>query len=1039
MYFIPVMAALYLAEWVGLALITLAIAVAIGQVQNWSPVLESTRYIVRFKEYRQQEYLEKYIVHRLYMTPCDGKVRWVARNNLANKFPTDFGVLESVDEAVDERYILVRCLWMRNWGVMCCSWGIMHTQDGCLSCHGDECLVKDVHLDRALLREPRGAVVTGEIMLESGEVVPHLSTQSGRMQTKSSFALGGTGEAGGGRSLLGGSTELVDRLKPHVVWEKGFSGTGIKMGVFDTGIKENHPDVEHVDERSNWTHEPTLADGLGHGSFVAGVIAGKNPKCPGLAPNVSIYTFRVFTNDQVSFTSWFLDAFNYAMATDMDVLNLSIGGPDFMDAPFVDKVMEVTSSGIIMTSAIGNDGPTYGTMNNPADQNDVIGVGGITYQGELAGFSSRGMTTWEIPLGYGRAKPDIMTYGSNVQGASIKGGCRGLSGTSVSSPVVAGAVCLLASTIPKDKRSTILNPASMKQVLIEGANRLPHANMFEQGQGALSIEGSYKVLRDYAPRISIVPAELDLTDCPYTWPFCSQPIYADAMPLMFNATILNGMGVDGRVVEGPQWAPTNEAAKMLDVRFEYSDQLWPWSGYVAVFVRVLPEAANFSGKAEGMVTLTVESPSPGGKILRSSASIKLKVDIIPTPSRSKRILWDQFHSIKYPPAYIPRDDLNAQNDILDWHADHPHTNFHTFYDTLRREGYFLEILNSPFTCFNASNYGALMIVDSEEEFYPEEIDKVTADVTERGLGLLIAADWYDLETIHKMRFYDDNTRSWWEAVTGGANIPALNDLLQGLEAAFAGGSHQLKVFAPDDTSFTMYHGSSVAAMPNNSYILFSEESMKGKQGKMAPRQVPVLGLATRGAGRFALYGDSNCLDSANRKSSCEEFALSLIKYLVDNDKSMVKAMTHQPDGFGSMENLPLRPLHAKYSEVSFVLQNPIKCYSNSPLEYQNLEYQRVKVAVLEPPPPSEEPSLLSSMSPQNGKDPQDEGAIAVAQNPLNLGNRSPSFEDRLRVDENWYWKASKERARITGFAAIMAMLLLLYTLRRHRKKRKSKR
>eukprot|EP00889_Picochlorum_renovo_P007706 jgi/Picre1/34736/NNA_002202.t1 len=887
------MAAGILVEWGGLALITVAIAVALGQAPKWSPVLESTRYIVRFKEYRQQEFLEKYIYERLYMTPCDGKVRWIARNNLANKFPTDFGVLESVDEAVDERTVSL----MRD----------------------DECLVKDVHPDRALLREPREAVVTGDIVLDSGETVPHLSTQPGRMRTKSSFGLDGAGEAGGRRSLLGGSTELVDRLKPHVVWEKGFSGTGIKMGVFDTGIKENHPDVEHIDERSNWTHEPTLADGLGHGSFVAGVIAGKNPKCPGLAPNVSIYTFRVFTNDQVSFTSWFLDAFNYAMATEMDVLNLSIGGPDFMDAPFVDKVMEVTSSGIIMTSAIGNDGPTYGTMNNPADQNDVIGVGGITYQGELAGFSSRGMTTWEIPLGYGRAKPDIMTYGSNVQGSSIGGGCRGLSGTSVSSPVVAGAVCLLASTIPKDNRSRILNPASMKQVLIEGASRLPHANMFEQGQGSLSIEGSYKVLKDYTPRISIVPGELDLTDCPYAWPFCSQPIYADAMPLMFNATILNGMGVDGRVVQGPEWAPSNEAANMLDVRFEYSDQLWPWSGYVAVFVRVLPGAANFSGKAEGTVTLAVESSSSAGEVLRSSASMALKVNIIPTPSRSKQ---RHFRLACRPPShklpYILR--YTEAGGIL-------------FGDS-----------KSPLTCFNASNYGVLMIVDSEEEFYQEEIHKVSKDVAEHGLGLLIAADWYDLETIHKMRFYDDNTRSWWEAVTGGANIPALNDLLQGLGAAFAGGSHQMKVFAPDDTTFTMYHGSSLAAMPNDSYILFSEESMKGKQGKMAPRQVPVLGLASKGAGRFALYGDSNCLDSANRKSSCEEFALSLIKYLVDNDESMVEAMTHQPDGFGSMENLPLRPLHAKYSEVSFVLQNPIKCYSNSPLEYQNLEYQRAKPA-----------------------------------------------------------------------------------------------
>ena len=40
---------------------------------------------------------------------------------------------------------------------------------------------------------------------------------------------------------------------------------------------------------------------------------------------------------QVSFTSWFLDAFNYAIATEMDVVNLSIGGPDYLDLPFVEK------------------------------------------------------------------------------------------------------------------------------------------------------------------------------------------------------------------------------------------------------------------------------------------------------------------------------------------------------------------------------------------------------------------------------------------------------------------------------------------------------------------------------------------------------------------------------------------------------------------------------------------------------------------------------------------------------------------------------
>ena len=42
-----------------------------------------------------------------------------------------------------------------------------------------------------------------------------------------------------------------------------------------------------------------------------------------------------------------------------------------------------------------------------------------------------------------------------------------------------------------------------------------------------------------------MPAALNFTDCPFMWPFCRQPLYAHAMPLMFNATVLNGMGLIG--------------------------------------------------------------------------------------------------------------------------------------------------------------------------------------------------------------------------------------------------------------------------------------------------------------------------------------------------------------------------------------------------------------------------------------------------------------------------------------------------------------
>lgn len=108
----------------------------------------------------------------------------------------------------------------------------------------------------------------------------------------------------------------------------------------------------------------------------------------------------------------------------MDVLNLSIGGPDYLDAPFVEKVWEVTANGIVMVSAIGNDGPLYGTLNNPADQADVIGVGGIDHSDKIAGFSSRGITTWELPHGIGRVKPDVVAYGKDVMGSKVQSGCR---------------------------------------------------------------------------------------------------------------------------------------------------------------------------------------------------------------------------------------------------------------------------------------------------------------------------------------------------------------------------------------------------------------------------------------------------------------------------------------------------------------------------------------------------------------------------------------------------------------------------------------
>lgn len=57
-------------------------------------------------------------------------------------------------------------------------------------------------------------------------------------------------------------------------------------------------------------------------------------------------------------------------------------------------------------------------------------------------------------------------------------------------------------------------------------------------------------------------------------------------------------------------------------------------------------------------------------------------------------------------------------------------------------GYHVEILTEPFTCFDASNYGALLIVDPEDYFSKSEILKLRRDVEQLDLSLIILADWY---------------------------------------------------------------------------------------------------------------------------------------------------------------------------------------------------------------------------------------------------------------------------------------------------------
>lgn len=65
------------------------------------------------------------------------------------------------------------------------------------------------------------------------------------------------------------------------------------------------------------------------------------------------------------------------------------------------------------------------------------------------------------------------------------------------------------------------------------------------------------------------------------------------------------------------------------------------------------------------------------------------------------------------------------------------------YINLRNHGYYLDVLGHPLTCFDAADYGTLLLVDTEDEFFPEERQKLVKDVNEKGLSLIVFADWYE--------------------------------------------------------------------------------------------------------------------------------------------------------------------------------------------------------------------------------------------------------------------------------------------------------
>jgi subtilisin family serine protease len=211
------------------------------------------------------------------------------------------------------------------------------------------------------------------------------------------------------------------------------------IAVIDTGVDLDHPEFsDRIVSGYDFVDGDSVADdGNGHGTHVAGTIAGANDGqgITGVAYDAKIMPLRVLDNDGYGWNSDIVSAIMWAADEGAGVINMSLGGGGYSQA-LADAIRYASDRGSVVVMAAGNSGGS--SPENPATEaiNHGIAVGAVDRNRSMAGFSNRA----------GNTQLDYVTApGVNIYSAVPGGGYDTLNGTSMATPHVAGIAGLLKS------------------------------------------------------------------------------------------------------------------------------------------------------------------------------------------------------------------------------------------------------------------------------------------------------------------------------------------------------------------------------------------------------------------------------------------------------------------------------------------------------------------------------------------------------------------------------------------------------------------
>jgi len=288
----------------------------------------------------------------------------------------------------------------------------------------------------------------------------------------------------------------------HLLHDAGFRGKGMTIAVIDGGFSNadliDYFDFQKVKGIKNFNHEVDnpLRGGVDHGTKVLScMLSDKSGEMIGTAPEAEYYLLRTEVDNEeypVEEDYW-VAALEYADSVGADIVTSSLGYAYFDDSsmdhtqnqldgksvPISAAAGLAASRGMLLFNSAGNEGnKAWEKIMFPGDAFNMLAIGAITGDSVRSYFSSVGYTA------DGRIKPDLMAMGTNAAVIGSAGQIVYSSGTSFSTPIMAGLSACLWQALPE------LTSFKMIQLLRETAGAFSHPDSL-MGYGIADVYKAY--------------------------------------------------------------------------------------------------------------------------------------------------------------------------------------------------------------------------------------------------------------------------------------------------------------------------------------------------------------------------------------------------------------------------------------------------------------------------------------------------------------------------------------------------------------------